>query len=160
MTSQLLKIRIALLGLWIGAMAFFSFFVAPAAFAVLPSTQLAGQVVSRTLGGLEVFGMIVGGLLLALGLLSRSRRSGAFTFELVVVALMTAAAAFSRFVVSAKLHQTRLEFGERLTSLPITDPTKATFNLLHQVSVGLTGLMLLAALVLIVFLIKAHPREQ
>jgi Domain of unknown function (DUF4149) len=160
MSSQLQKIRIALLGLWIGAMAFFSFFVAPAAFAVLPSTQLAGQVVSRTLGGLEIFGMIVGVLLLALVLVSRSQQNRIFPFEMIVIILMTAASAISRFVVSARLHQIRVEFGERLNSLPATDATKATFNLLHQVSVGLTGFMLLAALVLMIMLITTPPREQ
>ncbi len=160
MSSTHQKIRIALLGLWVGAMAFFSFFVAPAAFAVLPSTQLAGQVVSRTLGGLEIFGIITGALLLALVLRSGSRRNGAFIFELIVVALMTAASVISRFVVSARLHQIRVEFGERLNSLPKTDATKATFDLLHQVSVGLTGFTLLAALALIVFLITKKPDGQ
>jgi hypothetical protein len=49
---MLAKIRLTLLGLWLGAMAFFSFVVAPSAFAVLPQQQMAGALVSRTLGAL------------------------------------------------------------------------------------------------------------
>ncbi|HWQ32843.1 MAG TPA: DUF4149 domain-containing protein [Blastocatellia bacterium] len=157
---MLLKTRLALLALWVGAMMFFSFFVAPAAFAVLPSTYLAGQVVSRTLGGLEVLGLVIAVLLLALLLASRRAQARGFAFELAVIMLMLVSAAISRFIVSARLHQIRLEFGERLSSLAATDPTRATFDLLHQVSVGLTGFNLLAALALIIFLIRTRPAGQ
>jgi hypothetical protein len=157
---MLLKTRLALLALWVGAMMFFSFFVAPAAFAVLPSTYLAGQVVSRTLGGLEIFGLVVALLLLTLLLASWRARARGFAFELAVVVLMLVSAAISRFIVSARLHQIRLEFGERLNSLAVTDPARATFELLHQVSVGLTGFNLLAALALIIFLISTRPAGQ
>ena len=156
---MLTRIRIALLGLWTGAMAFFSFFVAPAAFAALPSTYLAGQVVSRALGGLEIFGMIVGVLLLALLLIERSPRRRAFGFELTLIVLMIAATAVSRFVVSARLHQIRLDFGESLARLPVADSIRVSFDLLHRISVGLTSFNLLAALVLIAFLIKISRAE-
>lgn len=158
MTHILWRTRLALLALWLGAMMFFSFFVAPAAFAVLPSTYLAGQVVSRTLGGLELFGLPVGLILLALLLAARSSRTKGFWFELIGIVLMIAATAISRFVVSARLHQIRLEFGEKLNSLAVTDPTRVTFDSLHQVSVGLAGFNLLAALVLIVYLIVSLRR--
>jgi hypothetical protein len=153
---MLLKTRLALLALWVGAMAFFSFFVAPAAFAVLPSTYLAGQVVSRTLGGLEIFGLVVGALLLALLFAGRNTRGRGFAFELIVIALMVASTAVSRFIVSARLHQIRLEFGERLNTLAAADPSRATFDFLHQVSVGLTSFNLLAALALIIFLVRTN----
>jgi hypothetical protein len=47
--NLLSDIRILLLGLWLGAACFFSFAVAPSAFGVLPSRELAGLVVNRTL---------------------------------------------------------------------------------------------------------------
>jgi hypothetical protein len=40
-------IRALLIALWLGAACFFSFAVAPSAFGVLPSRELAGSVVSR-----------------------------------------------------------------------------------------------------------------
>jgi len=147
------KIRLVLLGLWTGAMAFFSFIVAPSAFAVLPTRHLAGQLVSRTLSGLEVLGLAFGILLLIMLLASRLWRRPASIFEFAVTLLMTAATAVSRFIVSARLHELRLRLGEGLDALPFTDPTRLAFDRLHQVSVGLMSFNLLAALVLIALLI-------
>src|SRR5215467_5339679 len=53
---------------WLGGMIFFSFAVAPALFFVLPTRDLAGQVVNSLIGKLEVIGLICGPLLLALQL--------------------------------------------------------------------------------------------
>src|SRR5215208_8396394 len=53
-----------LLGGWLGAMCFFSFAVAPSAFAVLPSRHLAGQIVASTITKVEWLGLILGLLLL------------------------------------------------------------------------------------------------
>ncbi|HQR32543.1 MAG TPA: DUF4149 domain-containing protein [Blastocatellia bacterium] len=147
------KTRIALLSCWLGVMAFFSFVVAPAAFKVLPTQHLAGQVVSRTLGVTEVIGLIIGGVLLVLLLAARGRKTKAFQFELAVVALMTAAMAMSK-VVSGWMHSLRLQAGEGLYALPMSDPVRSSFDRLHKYSVGLTGLAMLGAIVLIVILIR------
>jgi hypothetical protein len=146
------KIRLTLLGLWIGAMSFFSFFVAPSAFAVLPSHQ-AGAIVSRTLTGLEVFGLAIGIIILITLLVAPSGRGKARIVEGVVIVLMIVATAISRFVVSARLREIRGQLGEALATLPPTDATRATFDLLHQVSVGLMSFTLLAACALAAFLV-------
>lgn len=146
------KIRLVLLGLWIGAMSFFSFFVAPGAFAVLPSHQ-AGAIVSRTLAGLEIFGLALGVIILIIALAAPSPRGKAKFFESITLVLMIVAMAISRFTVSARLHDIRARLGEALATLPPTDPTRATFDMLHQVSVGLMSFNLIAALVLVAFLV-------
>jgi hypothetical protein len=146
------KIRLAIVGMWLGAMVFFSFFVAPSAFAVLPSHQ-AGAVVARTLAGMEMLGLALGILMLLVLLTTLRPRGKGFVFELIVIALMTAAMAVSRFIVSARLHELRARTGEALSQLPPTDATRATFDWLHQVSVGLMLFNLLAALLLLVFLL-------
>jgi hypothetical protein len=148
-----LKTRIALLSGWLGVMAFFSFVVAPSAFKVLPTQHLAGQVVSRTLGVTEITGMVIGGILLVLLLSARGRKTKAFRFELLVVALMTAAMAVSR-LVSARMHDLRLQAGDGLYALPMSDPIRSNFDRLHQYSVGLTGFAIIAAIVLIVMLVR------
>ena len=147
------KTRIALLSCWLGVMAFFSFVVAPAAFKVLSTQHLAGQVVSRTLGVTEILGLILGGTLLILLLAARGRKTRAFLFELIVVVLMTAAMAASR-AVSGRMHSLRLQAGEGLYALPMTDPIRSSFDQLHQYSVSLTGFAMLGAIVLIVILIR------
>ncbi len=149
------KIRLALLGLWLGAMAFFSFVVAPAAFAVLPLPQLAGALVSRTLGILEIIGAALGALLIVILVFSKERSGRAFLFELITLALMTISMLVSHFAVSRRLHAIRMQFGE-ISLLAAGDPTRITFDRLHQYSVWLMTFDILAAIVLIVFLARRN----
>src|SRR5215471_3311263 len=55
-----------LLAVWLGSMIFFSFAVAPSAFAVLPSRHLAGQVVNSLISKLELMGLAIGPVLILL----------------------------------------------------------------------------------------------
>lgn len=150
------SIRIALIGLWLGVMASFSWIVAPVAFSVLRNQALAGNIVSRHLMITEWIGIALGTILL--GLLWREvRREGGgsdWRIEAGLLLSMVGAMAVSRAWVSRTLHQIRLAFGERLQTLPPDDPTRQTFDLLHQVSVGLMGWTMLAAVLLLVRLIR------
>jgi hypothetical protein len=151
------KIRISILGLWFGAMALFSFVVAPAAFSALQEPRLAGNVVSRVLGGVEIIGVILGLALIALLLISREYRGKAYLFELLVLALMTAAMIVSRFVVSSRLHELRVKYGDQLSTLAASNPVRSNFDQLHQYSVWLMSFNLLAALALIILLARYSP---
>jgi len=151
---RLQKIRLAILGLWLGAMAFFSFLVAPAAFATLPQQQLAGALVSRTLGALEIGGAIIGALLIAILLFSRER-DRAFLYELIALALMTVSMLVSHFVVSRRMHDLRVSLGE-IAQLAATDPARLEFDRLHQYSVWLMGFDILGAIALIVYLARRN----
>lgn len=148
------KIRISLLSLWLGLMAFFSFVVAPAAFAVLPEQRFAGNVVNRVLGVTEISGMVLGVVLLLVLLFSRVRQTRQYYVELAIVLLMTLSMVISHFGISRWMHELRLRGGDSFYQLPVTDPIRVTFDQLHQASVGLTGFAMLAALFLIVKLIR------
>jgi hypothetical protein len=151
---KLQKTRLAILGLWLGAMAFFSFVVAPSAFAVLQQQQLAGALVSRTLGALEIIGMIAGALLIAILFISRER-DRAFLYELIALALMTASMLVSHFVVSRRMHELRMSLGE-IAQLAANDPARVEFDRLHQYSVWLMGFDILGAIALIVYLARRN----
>jgi len=151
MKSQ--NIRLAILSLWLGAMVFFSFVVAPAAFATLPQQQLAGAVVSRTLGVLEIIGIILGALLMVILIFSRGRAGKASLYELIALALMTVSTVVSHFVVSKRMHEMRLNFGE-IALLAANDPTRIAFDRLHQYSVWLMGFNILGAIALIIYLAR------
>ena len=152
MKSQ--NIRLAILGLWLGAMAFFSFVVAPAAFAVLQQQQLAGALVSRTLGVLEIIGITLGALLIAILVLSRER-DRAFLYELIALALMTASMLVSHFVVSRRMNELRVSLGE-IALRAASDPARLEFDRLHQYSVWLMGFDILGAVALIVYLARRN----
>jgi len=149
------KIRLTLLGVWLGAMAFFSFAVAPAAFATLPQQQLAGALVSRTLGIVEIIGIIIGALLIVILIFSRGRSGKASIYELIALALMTVSMLVSHFVVSKRMHEMRVSFGE-IALLAANDPTRISFDRLHQYSVWLMGFDILGAIALIVYLARRN----
>ena len=151
---KLQKTRLTILGLWLGAMAFFSFVVAPSAFAVLQQQQLAGALVSRTLGALEIIGMITGALLIAILFISRER-DRAFLYELIALALMTVSMLVSHFVVSRRMHDLRMSLGE-IAQLAANDPARVEFDRLHQYSVWLMGFDILGAIALIVYLARRN----
>jgi len=130
-----------LLGCWIGSWAGFALLVAPTAFRVLPSTELAGQVVGPVVSALHGYGAAAGVLL---ALLAWILGRGAL---LVVLPLAAAAAcAYSELVITPQIAAIRpLVFG------PEGNPELAArFGHLHRISVliflsvGLSTLVLLA----------------
>ncbi|MGH9752835.1 MAG: DUF4149 domain-containing protein [Blastocatellia bacterium] len=150
MRSQ--KIRLAILGLWLGAMAFFSFVVAPGAFAVLEQQHLAGAVVSWDLRVLEIGGAIIGGLLIVILIFSRERGK-ASVYELIALVLMTSSMLVSHFVVSRRMHELRVSLGE-IARLAANDPARLEFDRLHQYSVWLMGFDIIGAIALIIYLAR------
>jgi Domain of unknown function (DUF4149) len=141
-------------------MILFSFVVAPAAFAVLPEPRLAGNLVSRVLLIIEIFGLILGFTTLLILIICRERRSKALLFEsksylveLSVLILMIGATVVSRFVVSNRLSVLRESYGEQISTLARSDPIRLTFDQYHQFSVWLMSFNIIAALVLIVMII-------
>lgn len=155
------KLRLAIVSLWLGLMLMFSVGVAPAAFSVLKDQQRkAGDIVNLALAGTEIAGIICGVLLLLLLFISKEQRGKLFNIEALLLALMTLAMLVSKFVVSAKLHAMRAEFGDALQTMAATEPAKVAFNQLHQYSVWLMSFDMLAALALIVLLLRATPAPK
>ena len=130
-----------LLGGWIGAWLFFAFVVAPTAFRVLPSTQIAGQLIGPVLATLHLYGAAAGVALAALAW-GLSRTGVCLWLPLAMSALCLV----SHFGVTAQIEAIRpLAFG------PEGSPGMAArFHLLHQLSmgiytaVGLAGFLLVA----------------
>src|SRR6185436_98013 len=109
------KLRLAILSLWLGVMLMFSVGIAPAAFSVLKNEpRKAGDIVNLALGGTEIAGIGFGLALLVLLLLSKEQRGKLFKLEAALLALMTLATLLSKFVVSARLHALRAQYGESL----------------------------------------------
>ena len=151
------RVRLVILGFWVGVMALFSFVVAPAAFTTLPTQQLAGGIVSRVLAGVEIIGLTAGIVLISISILFPIRRKRVRFFERELLVLMTVSMAISRFVVSTRMHDLRARFGERLALLSSDEHARGTFDFLHHVSVGLMGFTLCSAIALAAVLIWSRP---
>jgi hypothetical protein len=151
-------IEMLLLAVWLGSMIFFSFAVAPSAFAVLPSREMAGALVTSTIGKVEILGLIIGPLLLLIQLTSwRSRAASAkvTTLRAILLLMMIAAAAASRFWVSAKMVSLRQAMGGVIDDVAATDPLRIEFNAMHGYSVGLMTAALLAGFVVLFLTVRS-----
>lgn len=150
-------IEALLLTVWLGAMIFFSFAVAPTVFAVLPTRELAGQVVNSLIGKIEWIGLLGGPLLLLLQLFAWPKRESeakARVVRAILLVVMTLLAAASRFWVSAKLRGLRAQIGGPIDDIPLTDALRVEFNALHGVSVSLMGAAMLAGIIVIFLTVR------
>ena len=151
-------IEILLVGGWLGSMMFFSFAVAPSAFAVLPTREMAGMVVTSSIGKIEVLGMVCGAMLLLIHF-SKWRVSHSSvsikTLHALLLLLMIASAALSRFWVSPAMVSLRAQMGGRIDDFPLSDPLRLQFNDLHQYSVGLMSAAMLSGLVVLFFTVRS-----
>jgi hypothetical protein len=117
-----------LIGGWFGSYLLFGAVVAPTAFAVLPSAQLAGDLVGPVLMKLHLYGAFAG---IALALVSRALGRGALLVALPIA--LSALCLYSHFGLSAELNEIRDHaFG------PDGSAEIATrFNALHRISLAL-----------------------
>ena len=141
--------RLLLLGMWLGAAVLFSFAVAPGAFAVLPARELAGAIVTRIIGVVNVGGFIIALLLLATAF---ARRRGAATkrarsVEVIALALVALATAVGHWVVAARMAALRISMGRPIDEVAASDPLRLAFNSLHGYSVAMMTTAMLAAVV-------------
>ena len=141
-------IRRLLIVLWLGAACFFSFAVAPSAFAVLPTRESAGAIVSQTLAIVNYSGFVTGLILLASSFVGRAfaNRLQLLTerFLLIVLAL---ACAVGQFVIATWISIVKGQIGRPIDEIAVDDPLRIQFNNLHQYSVWALIAAMLAALI-------------
>lgn len=151
-----------LIAVWLGSMMFFSFAVAPSAFSVLPSRHLAGQIVTSTIGKVEVLGLVLGSLLLVIQIASwrvRASEGRGRMLRALLIIVMMAMAALSRFWISPAMTSLRESMGGRIDDVPATDPLRVEFNDLHQYSVWLMGTAMIAGIGLLFMTVRSWMRR-
>src|SRR5262252_5010717 len=136
---------------WIGGLIFFAFVVAPAAFSVLPTRHLAGNVVGRTLGALHWMGLF-SGLVFLLSSISYSQLTRGtpqlFALRNIIIVLMLLLTLVSQFGIIPRMDTLRASIGE-IDSVPPDNPARMEFDRLHGWSTRLEQGVLLMGLVLI-----------
>jgi hypothetical protein len=155
-------VRLLLLGIWLGAAMFFSFAVAPSAFAVLPARELAGAIVTRTIGIVNVGGLFIGLLLRATAFAGRDRRTTTKRtriLEVVALALVTLATGIGHFVVSARMAALRFAMKRPIDEVAASDPLRLAFNDLHGYSVAAMTTAMLAAIVAFILIARRNKKS-
>jgi len=139
-------VRVLALGAWLGAMIYFAAVVTQGAFAVLPTQDMAGQLIGFTLSGLHLMGLIAA-IVFILASIGMRRSLQAFIEPAVIgVILMAILTIASQDYVIPRMNVLRDQMGS-VQSTPANDPRRAAFDKLHSASVDLEGGVLLLGLV-------------
>ena len=135
---------------WIGGIIFFAFVVAPTVFkpGILPSHQLAGNVVNRSLSILHAMAIVCGIVFAATSMINLAVVSGSpqpLALSHILIYLMIALTLVSMFGVGARMQVLRQEMA-MIDDVPKEDARRVEFNSLHVWSTRLEGTVLLLGL--------------
>jgi hypothetical protein len=144
--------QVVISAVWIGAAVLLAAVVAPAAFAVLPSRTLAGDVVGRVLPVIFWAGMaaFAGVMLLGVRTDARSR----FKPRVFAGAIGGAACMIAQLIVDVMIGKVRARISGPVDALSATDPLRVAFGQLHVLSVVLLGLAMIAATAILVIAVR------
>lgn len=147
-------ITIILVAGWLGAAVFFSAVVAPAAFSVLRSfqianaTEIAGAIVNRSLSAINISGFVIALVALLVGLMLRvSSQRIWFLLEVLALIVMALMTAVGQWVIAARIRALRAALSVPIDQLAMTDPQRVNFASLHRYSVIALSVAIIAALI-------------
>ena len=134
---------------WLGGLIFFAFVVAPAAFSVLPTRHLAGNVVARSINGLHWIGIVAAIVYLISSTLYSRMMTGSLRFVTarnVIIVVMLLLTLTSQFGIIPRMDTLRASIGE-IDSVPSDNPARMQFDALHVWSTRVEGGVLLLGFV-------------
>jgi hypothetical protein len=147
-------LRIYAMALWVGGLVFFVV-VAAVSFGSLPSAHEAGLVVRGSLLALHTMGTYAGFiyLLLTIVMMALGDRAKIRAVELILVVLMLGLTAYLQIGIIPRMegdrHQVTASYGYDLDAAPKSDPHRADFDRLHNISTKVEGTVLLFGLVVL-----------
>ena len=132
----------------------------PGAFAVLPSRELAGSMVNRTLMIVNLSGLAVGVILILTSMIPRGDVKKVWIWvQRVLLVIMAAACAVGQFVIAFWMAYLRVQMKAPIDDLAVNDPLRVQFNNLHQYSVWVL-ITAMAASLLVFFVISRQRGES
>ncbi len=154
------KIELLVLGLWLGAAVFFSLGVAPSAFSVLPSRELAGGVVNRTLTIVNFSVLIIGVLLILSSFIPRNDAKAIWVWlQRVLLLILVGTCGAGQLIIGFYLEHLRNLIGKPIDELAADNPLRMEFNVWHQYSVWVLITGMIAAF-LAFFVISRRPVDS
>jgi hypothetical protein len=141
------------LAAWVGGILFFAFVVAPTVFhpGILPNRQLAGAVVSRSLGTLHWIGVTSGFVFLVTSMIESQVTTGVAALlaaRNLLVYAMIALTLISMLGISTRMLALRNDM-VFIDNVPHDDARRVEFNRLHEWSTRLESTVLLLGLAVI-----------
>ena len=136
---------------WLGGLIFLAFVEAPTVFSsgLLPTRQMAGSIVGRSLDWLHYMA-IVSGIIFLIASMFYSRMATGNARPLaarhLLIILMLLLTVISQFAISPKMHALRAEVGV-IDNVPLDNPLRREFDRLHEWSEKFEESVLLLGLV-------------
>jgi uncharacterized membrane protein len=133
---------------WIGGIIFFAFVLAPTVFTVLPSNELAGNVVNPSLSRLHWMGVTAGIIFLFCSLLHNRLKHAQlriFSGTHVLLVIMLALTLISQLSVIPRMQSLRSSMAV-IDNVSPSDARRVEFNHLHVWSTELEGGVLILGL--------------
>ncbi len=135
---------------WVGGLIFFGAVVAPTVFhpGILPTRDLAGNVVNRSLGILHLMGLVCGVVFVIASMIYSKLTAGSaqpFVPAHILVYLMLILTLIAQFGVAPKMAAMRANMGV-IDNIPPTDARRVEFDNLHHWSTRLGGGILILGL--------------
>lgn len=164
MKTLLKTLSLLLLGLWLGAAVFFSAAVAPNVFGVLRGAELsnagtlAGSIVARLLSIINQSGFEIGLFVLIITWFSaRGQKTLGRIAGMLSLAIMAIMNGLGHWVIAARLAALRATLQLPIDQIALNDPRRVEFDRLHQYSVVVLGIAIVAAL--IAFIVSARQQS-
>ncbi len=139
--SWLKALMLLCLIVWIGGIIFFAFVLAPTVFTVLPSNELAGNVVNPSLTRLHWMGVTAGIIFLLCSLLHNRLKHAQlriFSASHVLLVIMLVLTLISQLSVIPRMESLRNSMGV-IDNVSSSDTRRVEFNHLHVWSTELEG---------------------
>ena len=159
MLSILNNLRLLLIAAWLGAAVFFSGAVAPAAFQVSRGLNLshpgeiAGALVNRTLGVINLSGFVISALLIVLTvMLKKFYQASSFIAQLALLAVVLVSTAVGQWVIASRMRELRIAMAIPIEQVFAGDPMRVAFQTLHGYSVAALSIAIIAALIAFIFM--------
>jgi hypothetical protein len=144
------------LGAWVGSILYFSFVVAPGAFSVLPTHDLAGTLVNYSLARLHWIGIVAGVIYLATAAVAGKSMAALAEPAAILVFAMVVFTMASQYGVIPRMEVLRSQMGS-VDATPAGNPLRVAFDRLHQYSVWLESAVLLSGLVALFLTARQKP---
>ena len=134
--------------IWVGGLIFFSFVLAPTVFSVLPTRQLAGSVVSRSLGIMHWMAIACGVVFAVTSMIDSAVVNGTaepFAARNLIIYAMIILTLVGMFGIASRMLALREQMNP-IDAVPHDDARRVEFNRLHHWSTRIEGSVLVLGL--------------
>jgi hypothetical protein len=134
---------------------------APAVFSIVPSREIAGNLITVLLSEVDFYGLIATPFLFVTLWLGWLPLGSPLRLRSFAILLMAGATAASGFWITPQMLALRHAMTKPIETLAATDPLRREFNDLHTYSTGMMAIHMLLALLLLVYAISgATPKRK